>query len=53
MKLFFWAYFFLKHSFIRDIKDAQPCIDLYREVKAEVLETFEDLPEDSEVFYFI
>ncbi|XP_065649178.1 STE20-like serine/threonine-protein kinase isoform X2 [Hydra vulgaris] len=39
----------LEHPFIRDTRDVQPCIDLYREVKAEVLETFEDLPEDSEV----
>lgn len=39
----------LDHPFIREVKDNQPCIDLYREVKAEVVEILEDLPEDKEI----
>ena len=39
----------LEFPFIRDYNDKQPCIDLYREVKAEVEEVLEDLPEDAEV----
>eukprot|EP00794_Sanderia_malayensis_P005703 gene5703-6405_t len=38
----------LTHSFIREISDNQPLIDLYRLIKTEVVETFEDLPEDKE-----
>jgi len=38
----------LQHPFIRDATDTQPCIDLYREAKAEVTEILEDLPEDAE-----
>ena len=38
----------LQHPFIRDVKDTQPVIDLYREAKAEVVETLDDLPEDSD-----
>lgn len=41
----------LDHPFIRDISDNQPLIDLYREAKAEVVETLDDLPEDAESSY--
>lgn len=36
----------LDHSFIKDVTDYQPLRELYLEVRADVEETLEDLPED-------
>lgn len=40
---------FYQHPFIADVVDNKPLKELYNEAKADVIEEFEDLPEDTEV----